>query len=212
MNKKILLVGGGGHCRSVIDSLLELRQFSELGIIDKIEKKGKQVLGIQFIGCDEDLPQLFNAGYKYAFVTVGSIGNPNLRIKLLSQLNEIGFEIPTIIDPTAIVSRHVNIGKGVYVGKNAVINSGTVINQGAIINSGAIIEHDCKVGEFVHVASGAVLCGEVQIGNNTHIGARSVIKQQVKIGANSIIGMGSVVLKDIKANIVAYGNPCKEVE
>ena len=211
MNKKILLVGGGGHCKSVIDSLLELRQFSKLGIIDKIEKKANKFWDSVY-RMRRRFAQLFNAGYTYAFVTVGSIGNPNLRIKLLSQINEIGFEIPAIIDPTAIVSRHANIGKGVYVGKNAVINSGTVINQGAIINSGAIIEHDCKVGEFVHVASGAVLCGEVQIGNNTHIGAGSVIKQQVKIGANSIIGMGSVVLKDIKANIVAYGNPCKEVE
>ena len=74
MNKKILLVGGGGHCRSVIDSLLELRQFSELGIIDKIEKKGKQVLGIQFIGCDEDLPQLFNAGYKSVVLETPILG------------------------------------------------------------------------------------------------------------------------------------------
>jgi acetyltransferase-like isoleucine patch superfamily enzyme len=57
-----------------------------------------------------------------------------------------------------------------------------------------------------------VICGEVEIGENTHIGAGSVIKQQVKIGSNTIIGMGSIVLKDIKGNVVAYGNPCKEVK
>lgn len=210
-NKKILLVGGGGHCKSVLDSLLELHQFSEIAIIDRKENIGNHVLGIPIIGCDEDLPRLYKEGYEHAFVTVGSIGDPSLRIKLFHQLNEIQFEIPNIIDPSAIVSRYVNMETGIFVGKNVVINAGATIKQGAIMNTSATIEHDCVIEEFSHIAPGAVLCGAVQIGACTHIGANSVIKQQVKIGSDTLIGMGSVVLQDIGDHIIAYGNPCKEV-
>jgi len=210
MCKKILLVGGGGHCKSVLDSLIELGEFSEIGIIDLKENIAKEILNIPVIGCDDDLPELFAEGYKYAFVTIGSIGNPILRIKLLDTLDKIGFEIPNIIDPSAIVSSHARIGSGVFVGKNAVINAGSTVHNGAIINTGVIIEHDCLIDEFVHIAPGAVLSGEVHIGKNTHIGVNCIIKQHLRIGSNSIIGMGSVILKDIDDYVIAYGNPVQE--
>jgi len=211
MNKKILLIGGGGHAKVVLDSLLSQNQYLEIGIIDKKENIGKRILGIEIIGTDEDLTMLYSKGYNYAFVTVGSIGTPQLRIKLQKLIKEIGFIIPNIIDQTAMVSRDVFLEEGIYIGKGAIINAGTIIKKGAIINTRAIIEHDCVIGEFVHIAPGSVISGEVVIGDNTHIGANSVIKQQVIIGENTLIGIGSVVVKNLKNNIIAYGNPCREV-
>lgn len=210
MNKKIILLGGGGHCKSVLDSLLILNEFSVIGIIDKKENVGKDIMGVRVIGCDEDLPYLFQDGFKQAFVTVGSIGSPKLRIKLFNLLTEIGFEIPNIVDPSAVVSNNARMEEGIFVGKNAVVNAGAVIQKGAIINTGAIIEHDCSIGKFAHISPSSVICGDVEVSENTHIGAGCVIKQQLKIGSNSVIGMGSVVLEDIGENIIAYGNPCKK--
>ena len=212
MNKKILLIGGGGHCKSVLDSLLELNEYAEIGIVDKEENIGKSVMGVPVVGCDDDLKSLFIEGYKYAFVTVGSIGNPSLRIKLFNLLSEIGYEIPVIIDDSAKVSKHAKIKQGVFIGKQCVINADALIQRGAIINSGSIVEHDCQIGDFSHIAPGAVLGGEVVIGENCHIGSNATVKQQVHIGANSIIGMGSVVLQNIDSSRVAYGNPCREVK
>jgi len=212
MNKKILLVGGGGHCKSVIDSLLELDQFSEIGIIDKKENKEIRILGVSVIGFDDDLPRFFSESYHYAFVTLGSIGDPSLRINLFRLLEEIGFKIPNIVDASAIVSDDVNMETGIYIGKNVVVNAGTSLCKGSIINTSATIEHDCAIGAFSHIAPGAVLCGEVIIGGNSHIGANTVIKQQIKIGANTIIGVGSVVLQNIDDDMIAYGNPCKEIK
>lgn len=209
MNKKILLVGGGGHCKSVLDSLLNTNQYSEIGVIDKNELIGKKVLSVSIIGSDEDLTRLYREGYKYAFVTVGSIGDPNIRIKLFNTLENIGFKIPNIIDTSAILSDHVKLDNGIFVGKKAVINTGSYIRKGTIINTSTIIEHDCIIEEFSHIAPGAVLCGEVRVGVNTHIGANSVIRQQVSIGSNAMIGIGSVVLNNIENGMVAYGNPCK---
>lgn len=212
MSKKILLVGGGGHCKSVLDSLIQSEQYSEISIIDKNENIGKHVHGISVIGCDDDLIKLYEDGYHYAFVTIGSIGDATHRIILFNKIQEIGFTVPNIVDSTSIISENVNLSYGIYVGKNAVINTGVTIGKGAIINTSSVIEHDCIVEQFSHIATGTVLCGEVHIGENTHIGASSVIKQRVKIGKNTTIGMGSVVLRDIASSIVAYGNPCKEVK
>jgi sugar O-acyltransferase (sialic acid O-acetyltransferase NeuD family) len=212
MNKRILLIGGGGHCKSVLDSLLELNEYTKIGIVDKKEKIGKLVMGTPVVGCDDDLPALFKGGYGYAFVTVGSIGNPTIRVKLFSLIVEIGYEIPVIIDGSAIVSNYAKINTGAFIGKQTIINAGAHIKEGSIINSGAIVEHDCQIGAFSHIAPGVVLGGEAVVGEKTHIGSNATVKQQVIIGSNSIIGMGSVVLQNIDSNTMAYGNPCKEVK
>lgn len=210
MSKKILLVGGGGHCKSVLDSLLELSEYTDIGIIDKKENIGNSILGVPVVGCDDDLLTLFESGYLFAFVTIGSIGNPSPRIELFNILSNIGYEIPVIIDSSAKVSVHSKIEQGAFVGKQSIVNAGASIKKGAIINSGAIVEHDCIIGAFSHIAPGAVLGGGVVVGENSHIGTNATVKQQVHIGSNSIIGMGSVVLENVKDSIIAYGNPCKE--
>jgi len=212
MKSKILLIGGGGHCKSVLDSLLELNEFSEIGIIDKSKNIGKVIMGVPIVGEDDDLISLFDEGYNYAFVTIGSIGNPTLRIKFFHRLIEIGYKIPVIIDNSARVSKNAIIEQGVFIGKQTVVNAGAMIQRGAIINSGSIVEHDCQIGAFAHVAPGAVLGGEVVVGEHSHIGSNATIKQQIHIGSNSIIGMGSVVVKNITSSVIAYGNPCREVK
>lgn len=212
MSKRILLIGGGGHCKSVLDSLLELNEYAKIGVVDKKENLGKSVMGVPVVGCDDDLPTLFRDGYGYAFVTVGSIGNPTLRIKLFNMLSEIGYEIPTIIDGSAKVSKYAKIEQGVFIGKQTIVNTGVQIQKGAIINSGSIVEHDCQIGAFSHIAPGAVLGGEVVVGENSHVGLNSTVKQQIHIGSNSIIGMGSVVIRSIDHDTMAYGNPCTEVK
>jgi len=211
MSKKILLIGGGGHCKSVLDSLLGTKDYSDIGIIEKEGNLGKKILGVPIIGYDDDLLRLYQEGFTHAFVTLASIGDPKLRIKLFSNLEKIGFEMPNIIDRTAVISHHIRLDKGIFVGKNAVINAGSIINRGAIINTSTLIEHDCVIEDFVHIAPGSILCGGVHVGTESHIGAKSVIKQQIRIGSKTMIGMGSVVVRDIGSNIIAFGHPCKEV-
>lgn len=208
---RILLVGGGGHCKSVLDSVIGTEQYSEIVIIDKKENVGSDVLGKLIVATDKDLMNYFKMGYKKAFVTVGSIGVVESRIKLFNTLEKIGYEIPNIIDKTASVSKFSSLDKGIYIGKNTVVNASSTIKRGAIINTNSIIEHDCIIEEFTHIAPGTVICGQVKIGENSHIGAGSVIKQGTNIGENVLIGMGSVVLNDIGNNQIAFGNPCKVV-
>lgn len=209
-NRKLLLLGGGGHCRSVLDSALSLGLYSDIGII--INEKTDEVFGVPVVGSDQDLSVLFQNGWTDAFVTVGSVGNTAVRRRLYDMIKQIGFHIPSIVDNTAAVAREIQLGEGCFVGKKAVINTGSSLGRGSIINTGAIIEHDCFVGDFSHISPGAVLCGQVKIGHDTHVGAGSVIRQLISVGDNAMIGAGSVVLKDIPDGVTAYGTPCKVVK
>ena len=207
--RKILLLGGGGHCRSVLDCLLSSGDYDQIGIVDN--ESSSKTLGIDVVGNDDDLPRLLQEGWTEAFITVGSIGSTAVRRRLYDMVSKIGFVVPSVIDLTAVVGREVEIGPGVFIGKNAVINSGSTIGCCAIINTGAVIEHDCKIGQFAHISSGAVLCGQVSVGDDTHVGAGSVVRQGIDIGHDSLIGIGSVVVKDIPDGVKAYGNPCRVV-
>ena len=212
MKRKILLVGGGGHCRSVADCILSADPAAVLGIVERRGATAQTVGNIPVVGCDDDLPRLLAAGWAEAAVTLGSVGDPSRRQALFGHLKELGFHLPVIADPSAVIGSDTEIGEGVFVGKRAVINTGTRIGACAIVNTGAIVEHDCSVGAFAHISPGAVLCGEVAVGAGAHIGAGSVVRQQLQIGANTLIGAGSVVVADLPANCTAYGTPCKVVE
>lgn len=209
MSKRLLLIGGGGHCRSVLSSVLALNEYEAIGIVDYTDVP---VLGVSVVGQDEDLPDLKKAGWTDAFITVGSIGNTSLRHRLYQMVVDNGFSIPAIIDATAIVAQDAIVEEGCYVGKGAILNTGSRIGKCAIINTGAIIEHDCLIGEFAHISPGTVLCGQVKVGNNSHVGAGSVVRQQIQIGNDVLVGAGSVVVNDIPDCDKAYGNPCKVVE
>lgn len=209
-NKKILLIGGGGHCRSVLDCLFRLRTYGEIGIVDREPKA--QVLGVPVVGTDDDLPRLFSQGWHNAVITIGSIGVPSRRRALYQELKKIGFRLPAVVDPSALVGFASEIGEGAFIGKRTVVNSGTRVGHCAIINTGTIVEHDCSIGAFTHIAPGCTLCGEVSVGENTHIGAGTVIRQQTPVGADSLVGAGSVIVSPIEAHVKAFGNPCRVVE
>ncbi|MFA5240441.1 MAG: acetyltransferase [Phycisphaerae bacterium] len=210
MKRKILLIGAGGHCKVILDLLAQAGNYGVAGIIDLRERLGSKVLGAPVIGTDADLPRFFKSGIKYCFISVGSIGNPCLRIKLYNSAKKSGFLFPNLISADAKVSSQVSLGEGNYIAPGVIVNAGTQIGNNCIFNTGVIIEHDCRIGDFVHLSPGSILSGGVNIGEGSHIGSGSVIIQNIQIGERTVIGAGSVVTKNIRKGMVAYGNPCKE--
>ena len=202
---KLVLVGGGGHCKSVLDAAIAMGKYSEIVITDPELKKGDSILGCRIVGSDDVLLEIFNEGFSDAFISVGSIESCELRKKLSKMVEEIGFFISTIIDPSAAVSKNAVIDEGTFIGKNAVVNAGARIGKNCIINSGTIIEHDSIVGDYSHISVGAVMCGGSTVGREAFIGAGSTIIQGIFIGDAAVVGAGSTVLTNVKSNERVYG-------
>lgn len=210
--RKVLLLGGGGHAKCVIDAMREWRLYAPAGVLDLPGRKGDTVLGVKIIGSDEDLPAFRARGLRLAFVTLGSTGDPARRIALWELGEKAGFEFPNIIHPGAIVSEHARLGEGIYIGPGAIVNAGAAIGDGCIINSGAIVEHDCRLGNFVHLAPGAVLSAGVTVGDRSHIGTGCCTAQYLAIGEDTVVGAGSVVVRSLPDNAVCVGSPAKKIK
>lgn len=203
-NKNLILLGGGGHCKSVID-VAESAGYNILGVLDRPEEVGKQVLDYKVIGTDDDIPQYVD---KAEFViTVGFIKNPAIRIKLYNKVKEAGGTLATIIASTARVSKYATIGEGTVVMHNAFVNAGAQIGNNVILNTFSNIEHDAFVGDQCHISTGTMVNGDCKVGNNVFIGSQSVIANSVTIGDDIIIGAGSVVRKSIERKGIYAGNP-----
>jgi sugar O-acyltransferase (sialic acid O-acetyltransferase NeuD family) len=190
--KKIVLIGGGGHCKSVIDVIEQEKQFEIHGIVDKPEKIGSYILGYEVIAADDNLQKLAKR-FKYALVTVGQIKSPDLRIKLFNLASKAGFSLPSIISPQAYVSKHSSLGKGVVVMHHAVVNANTSIGDNCIINSKALIEHDCEVAEHCHISTNATINGGSKVGPRSFVGSNVTTKESIIIEEKSFVKAGSIV-------------------
>jgi len=190
--KELLLIGGGGHCKSIIDVIEEEGNFSIAGIIDKSDLLEKTVLGYPIIGNDLDLNQ-FAKKFTYALVTVGQIKSPNLRIKLFKKAKELGFILPSIISPRAYVSKHATIGDGTVVMHCALVNANARIGNNCIVNTNSLVEHDALVEDNCHLSTNTIINGGVVVGQGSFVGSNSTTKEGIKIDENSFIKAGSVI-------------------
>ena len=189
MKEEILLIGGGGHCKSVIDVIEQESKYTIAGVIDKQELVGSDVLGYKIIGCDDDLKNLRDK-YSNAIVTVGHIKSNSLRIKLFQLLQELDFNLPKIVSPLAYVSKHSQIDEGTIVMHHAVVNSSSKIGKNCIINTKALIEHDCVVEDNCHISTGSILNGATLVKENTFFGSNATSREGIEV--ERFIKAGSV--------------------
>lgn len=204
INKKLILIGGGGHCKSVID-IAEALDYQIHGILDRPSEVGKKVLGYEVIGCDDDIEKYVD---DFVFmITIGHIKDATLRIKLHNLVIEAGGKLATLIASTAYVSRHAVIGEGSIIMHHSMVNADATIGKGSIINTYANVEHDAQIGNFCHISTGAMINGNCVVGSNTFVGSQSVMVNGTEITGGCVIGAGSLVRKNIKIKGVYSGNP-----
>jgi sugar O-acyltransferase (sialic acid O-acetyltransferase NeuD family) len=189
---EIILVGGGGHCKSVIDVIEQEGRFKITGIVDKPDLIGSKILGYPVVGSDSDLNYLASK-YQYALITVGQIKSPLLRIKLFDLAVKAGFTLPNIISPNAYVSKHASIGAGVVIMHNAVVNVNVLIGENCIVNSKALIEHDCLISKHCHISTNTTINGGTSVGSGCFIGSGATTKESIVINKNSFINAGALV-------------------
>ena len=196
MKRPLILIGGGGHCKSVIE-VAESAGYEIKGILDMPDEVGKEVLpGHKVIGTDDEVP-LYVEECEFV-ISVGFIKNPALRIKLYNKVKTAGGRLATIIASTAYVSKYAELGEGTVIMHHAFVNAGAKIGDNCIINTFVNIEHDAVVGNQCHISTGTMVNGECKIGENCFIGSQSVCANCIEIASDIIVGAGSVVRKSIR--------------
>lgn len=209
---KLIVIGAGGHARSVIDIVLDNNEYELVGCVDSayparttVENMGD----ISIIGNDDSLSSLREQGVECFFV---AIGDGRLRRKLYNKALEAGLLPINVISKHSRISSRAKLGKGICVMAGAVINVNCIVSDGVIVNTNCSIDHDCSIGEFSHIAPGTAISGTTRIGQCTHIGTNCAVIDGIKIGDNSYIGAGASVVSDIPDNVLAYGVPCRIVK
>lgn len=203
MNKPLILVGGGGHCKSVIEAA-ESAGYSILGVLDMPEEVGKEILSTKVIGTDEDIPAyVVEAEF---VITVGFIKNPTTRIKLYNKIKDAGGKLATIVASTAYVSKYAEIGEGTVVLHQAFVNAGAKVGKNVILNTATNIEHDAVIGDHCHISTGTMVNGECKVGDRCFIGSQSVLANCISVGDDIIVGAGSFIRKSITEKGIYFGN------
>ena len=193
---KIILIGGGGHCKASIDVIEQAGTFQIAGIVDVPEKLHQKIFCYEIIATDDDLPRLVNE-YENFLITLGQIKTAEVRIRLYETLKSLGAKLPVVVSPLAYVSPHAQIGEGTIIMHQALVNAGARIGNNCIINTKALVEHDATIEDHCHIATSAVINGGVRVGNGAFIGSNAVSREYVEIGENIVVGCGTRITKNI---------------
>lgn len=185
----LILVGGGGHCKSVIDAA-ESAGYSILGILDKPELVGTNVLDYKVIGTDEDIPKY--VGRAEFVITVGQIKSCAIRKRLANLIKQASGTLAIIIASDAYVSKSAELGEGTVILHKAMVNAGAKVGKNCIINTMANIEHDVAIGDFCHISTGAMVNGNCQIGNDVFVGSGAVVVNGATIKDCEFVKAGSL--------------------
>ena len=195
----VIVYGGGGHGKALIDLLRALHTYQIVGIIDDGMAAGEVIMGVPVLGGNALLSDLYAKGVRQAVNAVGGIGNIAVRIKVFQNLAEAGFGCPAVIHPVAYVENSASLAPGVQVFARAYVGSEARLGFGAIVNTGAIVSHDCVLENFANISPGALLAGEVRIGAASLVGMGATINLRVSVGAGARIGNGATVKEDVPA-------------
>ena len=210
MKCKVVIWGASGHALVVADILRHRGEYEIIGLLDSVnpDRKGTHFAGLPVLGGSEHLEELKRLGTRHLIFGFGDCSG---RLRLAKLAEEAGFQFATAVHPNATVAADVQLGVGSVVMAGAVINSGAVIGRNTIINTCSSVDHECILGEAVHISPGSHLAGKVIVGDGAWIGIGAVVLSGIKVGAHSLAGAGAVITKDVPAGVVVYGVPAKAV-
>lgn len=204
-DKAIIVLGGGGHAKVVIDMIKRLRVPLK-GMVDP--DADTAVLGAEFLGGDDALKNWHPSEVDLAN-GVGSVGLPELRRELYDRFVGEGYFFPPLVHPASVMGEDSGAAAGAQIMAGAVVQAGADIGENAIVNTRASVDHDCRIGPHSHIAPGATLSGNVRVGEQVHVGTGATVIQGIAIGDRAVIAAGAVVTEDVAADAHVAGVPAR---
>jgi UDP-perosamine 4-acetyltransferase len=205
--ENVFLVGAGGHAGSVADIIIQSGEYNIVCMLDNEIKARADLYGIPIIN-ECHLKELYDWGI---FKGIVAIGDNRIRARISEQLLKRGFELINAVSKHSYVSAYSKLATGIAIMPNATVAAGAFIGAGTIVNTNASVDHDCRIGDFCHIAPGSTLCGNVMVGNGTFICAGAKIIDKITIGSNCVIGAGAVIIHNAADNETMVGVPGKNI-
>lgn len=194
----------------LVDALQRLGM-TILGMTDSdTGRSGRVLLGVTVLGDDTILSR-----YKPAEILlvngIGGVHGVALRRQVFERCKQAGHDFVTIVHPAAVLGGDIVLEEGAQVMAGVIVQAGSRVGRNAIINTHASVDHDCLVGEHVHIAPGATLSGGVTVGDGSHIGTSASVIQNVRIGSGCLVAAGAVVIRDVRDGARVAGIPAREM-
>ncbi|MDX9931206.1 MAG: NeuD/PglB/VioB family sugar acetyltransferase [Bacteroidales bacterium] len=213
IEKKIVLIGSGGHANAILSALSTNQRKRVIGYVD-LHENSVFSTQVKYLGTDTQLIKKFSPASIELILGVSYIGNKvdlRIRKRIINFFTENKYNFLIAVSPNSYISKEAKIDEGTFIAPGVKVISNAKISRFCSINTGAIIEHDVILLNNVQISPGVIVCGGVNIGENTFIGAGAIIRDGVSITSDTIIGMGCVVVKNINESGVYIGNPIKKI-
>jgi sugar O-acyltransferase (sialic acid O-acetyltransferase NeuD family) len=184
--QRLLIVGAGGHGRSVAEVVMANGSLDVAGFIDDAASRLDRVFGLPVLG-----PIAALQSYRdRAEAAIVAIGNNRMREDLQGRLRAAGFELATAVHSRAIISPSAVIGAGCAIMAGAIVGAEAVLGDGVIVNSGAVVDHHCRVEDFGHLGTNASMAGGAVLGRGAWMQAGSAIGYAVHVAPGDILEPG----------------------
>jgi sugar O-acyltransferase (sialic acid O-acetyltransferase NeuD family) len=188
------ILGGGGHAKVVIEALMASRNMSNdfIRILDDHLTLGTKVAGCEVVGRFGELVKMRKPGDAFHV----AIGDNQVRLREIELAIEKGFHALSIVHPKAMMSPSSAYGPGSFFAAGCVVGPEARFGTGCIVNHNASVDHDCRLGDAVHICPGAHLAGGVRLGDMCTIGTGASIIPYIDLADSTKVGAGAAVIND----------------
>ncbi|WEN43783.1 UDP-N-acetylbacillosamine N-acetyltransferase [Thauera sp. GDN1] len=186
MSKRVIVIGAGGHGRSVAEAILLVGRDELIGFVDDGADANAKVWSYLMLGRTDSLHTLRTL----ADTVVVAIGNNAVREKLHARVRHGGFELLNVIHPAAFVSPTATLGAGCAVMAGAVVGTEAQLGEGVIVNCGATVDHHCRVDAFGHLGVNACMAGGSVLGHRAWMQAGSALGYGVQVEDDAVLAPG----------------------
>ena len=191
--KKLVIIGAGGHCRSVLSAAQSMKIWQDFKIIDlNFTNQNEKIIGYKVYPIEK-----VNEYIKRKLDFFIAIGDNKIRETTYRSMKEHECSFVNIIHPNSHIDKNSSLGKGNFVGQFSNIGACARLGNFNIVNNYGNVEHEVTLGDFNHLAPSSTICGRSKLKDNIFVGSNAVIIEKLSIAKNTTIGAGSVVLKSV---------------